>query len=133
MSYPATRDEWWESVDNNWQDIESIIMAYYPNQSDFPMDGYEEMGKINRPLQAPQLACNAVIKELRKEAPIWQDKSNFKSYINVLKENKDADLTRILSATWFGMPETGGVRMLPGFHVFCDLCSEEYLVYENEY
>ena len=132
MSYPTIKNEWWNFLANNWKNIESIIMAYYPNQSDFPMDGYEEMGKVNRPLQAPQLACNTIIKELRKETPIWQDKNNFKSHINALKENRDADLARILSATWFGMPESGVVRKLPGFHSFCDLCSEEYLVYERD-
>lgn len=126
--YPKSKDEWWQFVDTYWKQLISIVMKYYPNQSDFPKNGW--------PLPYPKLentqrACNAVIKQLRKEKPIWQDKGDFSEYINNLKENKDTKLAQIFDSTWFGMPETSSIREVSGFFIFCDLCSEAHVLHEK--
>jgi len=124
-NYPKSKDEWWQFVDKYWDDLQNIILNYYPNQSDFPEDGWPLSDK----LQKPQQACNAVIKKLRKENPIWQDRGSFKDYVNNLKETRDVKLDNIFQASWFGMPESGSSRSVPGFYVFCDLCSEASVLY----
>ena len=124
MSYPKTKDEWWKSVYDNWIDIEEIILNFYPNQSNFPKEGWEVTN-------TPQAVCNQIIQELRDKYPIWKSKDFFKAYINHLKETKDIKLDPILQSSWFGMPESPSVRKLSGFFEFCDLCSENYLLYNG--
>ena len=125
MSYPETKDEWWQSVDTNWKRLKTIVMNYYPNQQDFPKDGWP----LPYPkCEAPQRACNTVIKSLRKEQPIWQYKGSLDKYITALKENRDSKLASIFESSWFGIPESPSSRCIPGFFVFCDLCSERYVL-----
>jgi len=132
MAYPkypeTTREEWWRFVDENWSSLQNIILSYYPNQSDFPKDGWP---LPERELQNPQRACNVVIKQIRKEKPIWSNKGRSKKYIDTLKENQDPELATILNSTWFGMPESASSRRVDGFYIFCDLCSESYCLDER--
>lgn len=128
MDEITSKRKWWAKVNEFWSVLERIILRYCPNQSDFPEDGWP---LPEYTLQHPQRACNAVIKELRKEKPIWPNKGKFKEYINRLKENEDTVLAGIFSDTWFGLPESAGTRRLPGFFIFCDLCSEASVLYEN--
>ncbi len=122
MSYPKNKNEWWGFVDNYWNDLESIVLNYYPNQKDFPDNGWPENN-------TPQAACNQIIKQLRKESRIWKNKESFKAYINHLKQTQDDKLDNIFQSSWFGMPETQSSRNLSAFHVFCDLCSESHVLY----
>lgn len=122
--YPKTKDEWWKFVDDNWDDLERIVLTYYPNQQDFPEEGWP----VNN---TPQAICNQIIQELRDKKPIWKSKDFFKSYINHLRKTRDNNLDGIFQDSWFGMPEDPGVREISGFHVFCDLCSESYVLYEG--
>jgi len=121
--YPETEEEWWQLLDENWKWIKNIIAEYYPNKRDFPKDGWP----VNI---EPQRSCNAVIKRLREEKPIWESTDHFRNYIEVLKIAKDVKLLEILNITWFGIPEQISSRELPGFYVFCDLCSEGYVLEE---
>lgn len=130
MSYPKTKDEWWKFVDDNWNNLKNIILSYYPNQDDFPEKGWPIRNDGH--LAAPQQACNAIIKKLRKERPIWNCKGNFEEYLNSLKKSRNVELDRIFQSSWFGMPESPRVRTLPGFYIFCDLCSESYVLYEKD-
>lgn len=125
--YPKTKDEWWEFVGKYWDQLKSIVLQFYPNQSDFPKDGWP----LGRNLHAPQQICNAVIKRFRKEKPVWQDKGSFEEYILNLKETKNAELARIFETAWFGIPESPDSRRIPGFYVFCNLCSESYVLREG--
>lgn len=124
-SYPTTKDEWWESIEKNWDAIERIILDFYPNQEEFPEDGWPANN-------TPQGACNQIIQELRDKHPIWKSKDFFKAYINHLKDTKDTTLNNVLQMSWFGMPESGWVRETEGFFQFCDLCSESHVLFEKE-
>lgn len=125
----TSKEDWWSKVGLSWDKLEKIILRYYPNQSDFPEEGWP----LPYPkLENPQRACNVVIKKLREEKPIWSEKGSFKNYVNKLKENRDVKLAEILNDTWFGLPETPSIRNLPGFFVFCDLCSEACVLFEEE-
>ena len=126
--YPKTKDEWWDFVEKYWEQLESIVMNYYPNQSTFPKDGWP---LTDQSLHAPQQACNTIIKSLRKEKPIWETLGSFNEYLLNLKRAKDIKLAEIFEESWFGIPETSGSRNIPGLFVFCDLCSESYVLYEE--
>jgi hypothetical protein len=124
-SYPTTKEEWWQSLEDNWDKILPMILDYYPNQDDFPEKGW--------PVEiAAQAACNDIIKELREKHPIWKSKDFLKAHVTHLKDTRDSALDSILQSTWFGMPENPRVRELPGFFKFCDLCSEAHVLYREE-
>ena len=128
MDYATTKEEWWQIVDRHWVKLKNIVLNCYPAQKGFPKGGYEVS---NHPLMAPQIACNAVIREIQEgEKPI--SKISLDEYIEELRERKDPKLDEVFQSTWFGMPETGFIRQTPGFHIFCDLCSESYVLYEEE-
>ena len=126
--YPKTKEEWWKLVDTWWKHLESIVLNYYPNQSDFPEDGLPVNFASKTQACDAQLACNHVIKELRKENPVWDNKTLFKKYINNLKETRNSKLASIFNSAWFGIPENTSSRRISGFYVFCDLCSEAYVL-----
>ncbi len=128
IDYAKTKEDWWNIVNIYWKSLESLILNYYPNQENFPKDGYELPEKG---LRHPQAACNVVIKKLRKENNILT-KGNLKEFINRLKKNQDTKLDNIFQSTWFGMPECASIREKKGFFVFCDLCSESHVLYEVE-
>jgi len=132
-NYPKTKEEWWEFVNENWENILKIVLDYYPAQSDFPKDGWYLSSEVSSEdfLTAPQKACNGVIKDIQEKEPIWQNKESFKNYVIKLKEDRDVELSNIFSSTWFGMPECESIRRVPGFNVFCDLCSESYVLEEE--
>ena len=119
--YPKTKDEWWQSLVDNWDAILRIIMDFYPNQDDFPAKGW--------PVEiAAGSACNQICQALRKENPMWTSKEFLEAYVTRLKDTKDIAINDILQSSWFGMPESPWVREVPGFFQFCDLCSESYLI-----
>lgn len=130
MDYPKTKDEWWQSINNNWENLKNLILNYYPNQKDFPKEGWPL--NTDGKLASPQVACNVVIKSLRKEKPVWHDKGSFEQYLDELKKDQNPELDKILQASWFGMPESSDVRSLPCFFEFCDLCSESHVLYTEE-
>lgn len=126
VSYPKTKDEWWQSVNDNWKNLKNIVLTYYPNQDKFPEGGY----KTGKPfLEGPQTACNHVIKEIQAEGGALS-RVSLSEYIEDLKEKRDSRLDNIFQSSWFGMPETSSIRQISGFHIFCDLCSENYVLYE---
>lgn len=129
MNYPKTPDEWWNQLNDNWDSIKSILLKYYPNQADFPEDGWP---LPRTSLQNPQKACNCVIKDITQTGRIWQTKSSLADHLEALRESKDIEIARIVNSTWFGLPESPSIRSTPGFFVFCDLCSESRVLYENE-
>lgn len=53
-------------------------------------------------------------------------------YIEELKENKDRNLARYLNAAWSAAPDSPRIHSIPGWGVLCDLCSEEYVLYDDE-
>ena len=128
-NYPKNKEEWWGNVEKHWEDLKYIVLSYYPNQKNFPKKGWPLRG--DGLLASPQSACNAVIKELRAKDPIWLDEGCFEDYLKQLKETKDVELDKIFQSSWFGMPESPSVREVPGFFVFCDLCSESSVLYEQ--
>lgn len=123
--YPKTKDEWWDFVERYWKQLENIVMQYYPNQSTFPENGWP---LPEGALQASQQVCNTAIKSLRKENPIWKTFGSFNKYLLNLKRTKDPKLAEIFESSWFGMPECIGSRNIPGFDIFCDLCSESHVL-----
>jgi hypothetical protein len=50
-----------------------------------------------------------------------------------LKENQDDELARYFHAAWAAAPDSPGIHRIPCWGVLCDLCSEEYVIWEDRH
>jgi hypothetical protein len=48
-----------------------------------------------------------------------------------VKERSPA-IGSIFNNAWFKAPDDGRIHLIPAWHIFCDLCSESYLLYEPQ-
>jgi hypothetical protein len=64
----------------------------------------------------------------------WIDKTplsvSLGEYIEELKNEHNPRLVRALNAAWFAAPDDIGIWSHKSWNVLCDLCSEEYVLYE---
>ena len=102
--YPETKDEWWQFVEENWTELLSILHKFLP--------------VYNR-------------ERISREGKVEEINHTMVEEIKVLKNNKDSHLARYFSAAWMAAPDRPGIRNIPGWFVMCDLCSEEYVLYNK--
>jgi hypothetical protein len=49
-----------------------------------------------------------------------------------MKLDQDPDIVRLFNKAWWQAPDNRSIHSIPGWHVFCDLCSEEWVLHEDE-
>jgi hypothetical protein len=59
------------------------------------------------------------------EKPLWMK-------LVSLKENLDPELARYFHAAWAAAPDDRSIHSLPSWGVLCDLCSEDYVLHDEE-
>ena len=52
--------------------------------------------------------------------------------VTQLKQNKDIELVNWFNAAWASAPDDGRIHLIPAWNQLCDLCSESYLLYEEQ-
>jgi hypothetical protein len=52
-------------------------------------------------------------------------------HIESMRRHKSIDMPRYLNAAWGAAPDHPGIHGIPGWHVLCDLCSEEWCLHED--
>ena len=52
-------------------------------------------------------------------------------YVTKLKQNKDIALATVFQETWGAAPDEGTIHLNPAWNVLCDLCSENYVLFEE--
>lgn len=52
--------------------------------------------------------------------------------VDNLRLTKDRELSRLFELTWGNAPDNRSIHNIPAWHVLCDLCSEAYVLYEDE-
>ena len=102
MTYPKTRDEWWQSLSEHWPNLLSILHRYI---------GMDDLESIDGKLTVEPRSVE----------------------IETMKLNKNPDLIRYLNAAWWNAPDKPWIHNIPGWGILCDLCSEEYLLHDEEY
>ena len=112
-----TPAEWWAAVDEFKDFLVTLVADYHPCGP-----------RTGQPLPitalAAELACKVVEDQIKAEPDSGDPVDKFKAAL----EARDWELARrILSATWFGVPESRGAYGLPGFGVLCDLLSEDWV------
>ena len=118
--YPKTKDEWWEFVDGKWDDLKALVLSYHPSCSD--TDNYMPISA-----KAAEAMCEVVREKIKAEGkqPTTEDD------LERMRWERNSDLARIFSRTWFGLPESYEVHSLPAFGTLCDLCSESSVLFED--
>lgn len=112
IDYPKTADEWWLIIEANKDDLLNLILGFHP---------YYNNSNEEFEITAP--AAEKMSKEIRER--IKENTPNDPEVLfNTYLKYKDPQMSTLLNDTWFGMPESKGIRRLPGFMVLCDLCSE---------
>lgn len=119
MSYPKTTEEWWQLLEENKENMISLIKIYHPywrNEHNHKISA----NKIER-------LCETIrenIAEETKENPTH-------AFEDAYLKKDGMKIAGILGEVWFGMPESFESREESGFGALCDLCSESYLVGED--
>jgi hypothetical protein len=54
-----------------------------------------------------------------------------KDELDILLKDKNPEITTVFNDAWFNAPDDGKIHLISAWHIFCDLCSESYLLHEN--
>lgn len=100
-----TAQDWWDLVDQHWGNLSAIIL----DQMDVFHDAYEVPGD-------------------NKSNPTGRDIGD---EIEWLKKNRDTHLARYFHAAW-GLASESYAWTRPSWGILCDLCSEEFVLYEEQ-
>lgn len=100
-----TSKDWWKLVNDHWHNLIKIIAHHI----DMNHVAYVAPGDERTPYTG-----RTVEKELE-----------------FLRSSKDTKLARYFHATW-GLASEGYAWTVPSWNVLCDLCSEEWVLYEEE-
>jgi len=120
---PTTKEEWWECVDELQDELIGCVRRFHPNVH----NSYHPNRELVITAADAEAACEKIREEIRQNS-VGDPVLLAKMYI----ADRDSRLVSILNETWFGAPESSSVMSVPGFAVLCDLCSESYLLYEDE-
>src|SRR5579872_6733459 len=112
-----TKQEWLATCKEHEDELESLIDSWHPASYNF--------GKTNLdlPITAPgaEAACEHVRKEIYEETT---DDRPSQQFLKALIRNDVKDVYTLLSAAWFGVPESTGCWHIKGFGLACDLLDD---------
>jgi hypothetical protein len=52
--------------------------------------------------------------------------------LDKLVKERSPEIGSVFNNAWFKAPDAGRIHLIPAWHIFCDLCSESYLLYEPQ-
>jgi hypothetical protein len=108
---------------DNFHDLLSLVDNYHPQQN--------RKVDYDLPITAPgaEAACATIRKEIRDESLIFNPREVFEEAYN--KEDWNT-ITKLLSDTWFGVPESTACWQIPGFKVCVDILDDPFDEMEDE-
>ncbi len=121
-----SQEDWWNALNDNWYHLVHLVDNWHPTTK----AEYKQQIGFAITAEMAEKACNADRIEIaKKEEGLESPGVRFYK----AREAKDPQaLGQLLSATWFGIPESISAHSLPGFGVLCDLCSENWVFHEEE-
>lgn len=120
MDYQTNKDEWWQLVEKNWEQLERLMRLFHPD------GGAADRTAMPITAQRAEAVCEGVRQEIRDAG-----KGDPVARAAALRQQRDPLLSLLFTETWFGLPESAMVRAEPGFGVLCDLCSEAYVLFDD--
>ena len=112
--YATNKQEWWEIVDKNWENLKSLVKTFHSSNKSIP------------DLEITNERAEALRKELtqNKKAKSMPD-------LEKLKKEQDIKMLDVFNDTYWNIPESTSCWRYPGFGILCDLCSEGYVLNEE--
>jgi hypothetical protein len=101
MGCPTNKEEWWKSLEENWDNILHIFYQFLPM--------HEHCDYKNNITAIP-----------------------LSSTIQNLKNTRNSEIARYLNRAWAAAPDHISIHSIPSWGELCDLCSEEYCLYEDK-
>lgn len=49
-----------------------------------------------------------------------------------MRTDKNRELAHLFNDAWFNAPDNRSIHSIPSWHVLCDLCSESYVLYDED-
>lgn len=99
MSYPKTKEEWWQFVDDWWPELMNIMGMFLPIHDNETVTGED---------------CNLT---LIGEFPMLY-------YIEKNKKERNPALFNYFQRAWASAPDSPHIHNIRGWDILCDLCSE---------
>lgn len=103
------KEDWWELVDSKWESLKELIHTFKHSE--------------------PKLKITAVRAEQFRQS-VAEEIPDLD--YEELKRNRDQKLATVFSRTYWSIPESTECWNYSGFGVLCDLCSESWVLYEEE-
>ena len=110
MTYPKTKKEWWELVNENWSVLLETLWKF------LPMDGTEILKED----------WNVV------DTCLDKDPTRMAIHIEALRNDRNPLLAGYFQKAWSAAPDVPGLSEIPGWDILCDLCSENELLGKEE-
>jgi hypothetical protein len=114
-----TEQDWWSAVKINKKILLNLILKYHP----YYLNPHNHHITAQLAEEACQVIRDEIVKETEKDP-----ECQFNEYL----ETQNGKLASLLENTWFGMPESYESRCEEGFGVLCDLCSESWVLFNDE-
>lgn len=107
--YPATRDEWWRFVEENWDNLQAILYRY------LPMNGHEILSRQD----------GGLVDEVTHLRPVTDVVLHTMAVeVARLKRTHNPHLLNYFQAAWGAAPDSPSIHENQGWGILCDLCSE---------
>ena len=119
MSYPTTREEWWEICRGNAEFLRALTRNFHP--------AYQQRHLMAITAPLAERACEVVRRRIVRETTT-DPVEDFDRFLN----EENSLMPVLLNRVWFGVPKSADAHRLPGFGILCDLCSESTLLYDED-
>lgn len=116
-----TKEEWLSKAKDHKEDLSYLVLNYHPASN-------QRIREYHLPITAPgpEAACEVIREKIRAEyGDVESIKDRpLKKFHNAL-DSGDIDVVySLLSASWFGVPESTGCWRIQGFAVAVDLLDD---------
>jgi len=105
MDYPKNKEDWWEWAEKYWDDFFYILCKYINVYAVATDDTYQDGALIGCTILEDILRC---------------------------KREKDKKLGRYFQSAWTMAPDSICIYDNPNWSRFCDMCSEEQVLWEED-
>ena len=120
---PKTEEQYWKLAETNKDALRQLVIDWHPQAKGAGQKRTD--GEFAITVPATEDICDKIRDDIRQESGVGNPVAAFDK---ALADKDGVEFAGLMQATWFGLPESVGVRSLPGFFVLCDLCEKSYLV-----
>lgn len=104
-----TKEDWWKTLKDN----KHTLLAIATDNSPY----------FNLDIPVPAGTKDGLIK----------DGQTIRQFFDEALTNSDHEgMHGLMYRFWAALPDSPDIQSIPGFHILCDLCSEDWVFYEEE-